>query len=191
MMREDIYDHLAQVYLGKRKEVDEKKKRQFNAWFSINITIAAIILASSFYGLTAFLTHKSSFLKKQVIYTLNNGTISFDYNFKNSLSPTQTFVLSIPPMDAKKYHDLAFAIRARDEKTPGIIKVVFRNKRNEISSYYIQGVGNSWKNVEILLSEFKQISDWSSLVDVSFVVESWNVDGEIGTILIDDVHFSS
>ena len=31
MTRDEIYDHLAQVYLGKRGKVEEKKKQQFNS----------------------------------------------------------------------------------------------------------------------------------------------------------------
>lgn len=190
-MREDIYDHLAQVYLGKRKEVDEKKKRQFNAWLSINVAIAAIILASSFYGLSAFLTQKTSLLKKQIIYTLNNGTISFDYNFKHSFSPTQSFVLTIPSIDAGKYGNIAFAIRSREGVGPGVVKLVIKNKKNETAAYYVQGISRSWQQVRIPLAEFKEISDWTNLRDISFVVESWNVDGDQGVVLIDDVYFSS
>ena len=50
MTRDDIYDHLAQVYLGKRKEADDKKKKQFSAWLFINIVITVIIFASIFDG---------------------------------------------------------------------------------------------------------------------------------------------
>ena len=68
MTRDDIYDHLAQVYLGKRSKADIKKERQFNAWLVINIFITFIIFASAFYGLTAFLTQRNSSLQSRIIF---------------------------------------------------------------------------------------------------------------------------
>ena len=69
MTRDDIYDHLAQVYLGKRTKTNVKKKQQLNAWLVINILITVLIFSGSFYGLTAFLTHHNSSLKSHIIYS--------------------------------------------------------------------------------------------------------------------------
>ena len=75
MTRDEIYDHLAQVYLGKRDRVDEKKKRQLNVWLVINIVITALILTSTFYGLTAFLTKRNDFSRSGVIFALTVSDI--------------------------------------------------------------------------------------------------------------------
>lgn len=191
MTRDDIYDHLAQVYLGKRKEADHKKKRQFNAWLLINILITAIIFGSAFYGLTAFLTQRNSTLQDNIVFSLHRGPVRLEYNFKDSLHPDETFVLSIPRMDASRYKSLQFSIRAREEGTPGIVKLVLRNTKNETSSYYLRGVGLSWQEFRIPLNEFRQITDWTNLTDISFVVESWNADQPKGLILIDNLYLSS
>jgi hypothetical protein len=189
--REDIYDHLAQVYLGKRKEADHRKKKQFNAWLIINIFITVLIFASASYGLTAFLTRKGTHsLKDNIIFSLSQGTIKFPYDFISAFHPDETFSLSIPKMDASRYTDLQFSIRANYDGNPGIVKVTVKNKRNETASYYVQGIGTKWKGVIIPLNEFRQITDWSSLADISFVLESWNVDEKKGSILIDDLCFS-
>lgn len=66
-----------------------------------------------------------------------------------------------------------------------------KNDKNETASYYIQGVDLSWQEYSIPFEEFQQITDWSNLTEVSFVLESWNVEKEKGLILIDDVRFSS
>jgi len=191
MTRDDIYDHLAQVYLGKRTKTDIKKERQFSAWLLINILIMVIIFTSAFYGLTAFLTNRNSALQSRIIFSLHNGPIRMEYNFSDSFPPVETFVLNLPVVDAAKYGKLQFSIRGKEEGTPGIVKVVVKNRRNEEASYYIQGVGLDWQNFDIPLSEFHQITDWSSLTEISFVLESWNVDDKKGLILIDDVCFSS
>jgi len=189
--RDEIYDHLAQVYLGKRKEADIKKKRQFNAWLVINICITGVIFSSVFYGLTAFLTQQKSILQSNIIFSLHNGPIQIAYNFNNDFPPVKSFSLKIPSIDVGKYQKLQFSIRAREEGTPGIVKIEFENRRHEKSSYYIRNVDLSWQEVAISLEEFQQITDWNSLKSVSFILESWNADKKKGVVLIDDVRFSS
>lgn len=192
MNREDIYDHLAQVYLGKRKESEVKKKRHFNAWLVINIFIMLTIFSSAFYGLTAFFAQKrESTLKDKIIFSLHSGLIRLSYDFVGNFPPTKSFSLEVPSMDVSKYNNLEFTIRGREEGTPGVVKIVFENQRNEKSSYYVQGVDLDWQDVKIPLSEFKQITDWSTIKDVSFVLESWNVDKKKGILLLDNVGFSS
>ena len=191
MTRDEIYDHLAQVYLGKRKKADEKKRIEFNAWLLINILITAIIFSSAFYGLTAFLKQRQSFFESKIVYALHNGRIFFEYNFKDDIAPLKKFTLEVPEVDASAYGWLHFALRAKEEGNPGIVKITIQSKRNEIASYYVQGISQSWKQYDISLEEFKQITDWSNLQDISFVLESWNINNEKGVILIDDVRFSS
>lgn len=193
MTREDIYDHLAQVYLGKRKEVDTKKKKekQFNAWLLINIVITLIIFASASYGLSAFLAQRGSSLQSSIIFSLHRGAIRLPYNFENSMHPIEAFSLSIPKVDVVKYRSIQFSIRAKEEGTPGVVKVVIRNAKNETSYYYIKNVGQSWKEFNIPLKEFKDITDWNSVIDLSFVIETWNVTKKKGLVLIDDVNLSS
>ncbi|MCB9747758.1 MAG: hypothetical protein H6755_05045 [Candidatus Omnitrophica bacterium] len=190
MTRDDIYDHLAQVYLGKRKKSDTRKKKQYNTWLVINIVITVMIFFSAFYGLTASLTRKGSTLQDNIIYALHNGSIRMEYNFRDSYTPTQSFVLAIPDINAQKYKKIEFSIRSKEEGSPGNVKVEFKNNKNEIAFYYIQDVGLEWRKYSIPLNEFKNITDWSQMNDISFILESWNVKQKKGVILIDDVHFS-
>ena len=61
MTRDEIYEHLAKVYLGKRENVaEEKKKKAINqSWLVINAVITAVIVISTVYGFTAFLTRRA------------------------------------------------------------------------------------------------------------------------------------
>ncbi|MBF0532973.1 MAG: hypothetical protein HQL23_07765 [Candidatus Omnitrophica bacterium] len=190
MNREEIYDHLAQVYLGKRKEVDEKKRPDVNAWLILNICVTLIIFSSVFYGLTAFLTQRGLSLRNHVVYALYRGPARLDYNFEENFLPVKSFDLNLSRMDASPYRNLSFAIRNRETGTPGVVKVVIRNQRNEIASYYLRDVRHGWREYSVPLAEFSQIADWSCLTDVSFVVESWNVTDHRGEILIEDISFT-
>jgi len=190
MNREEIYDHLAQVYLGRRAETDEKKIKQFNTWLAINIVITGIIFASVFYGLTAFLKQHASSLKSNVIYALHRGPVRLDYNFVDDYPPIKMFSLAIPEIDASGYLNLSFALRSRGEGNPGLLKLVIRNKRNEIASLYVRDVNADWKTYTLNLDDFREITDWTCLTEISFVLESWNVNEKRGSVLIEDVSFS-
>lgn len=193
MTRDDIYDHLAQVYLGKRdnKNNVEKKRKEFNAWLVINIVITLIIFSSTFYGLTAFLANKGDSLEQRIMFSLSNGPIRMDYNFKGDLPPVKNFSLPIPGIQSDKFTKLRFSIRGKEEGHPGVVKIILRNGRNEEDSFYIQGVENKWREYNIPLEEFRKISDFGTLTEVQFEVESWNVEMPRGIILIDDVSFAS
>ena len=192
MTRDELYDHLAQVYLGKRKKVDDKdNKKTLNVWLLINGLITVIIFASAFYGLTAFFTRNSSLLSSNVIYSLHRGTVTLDYQFAEGYPPVKSFQLDVPPIEMAPYHQFEFAIRAREEGNPGIIKVIIQTARNEEASYYIQGVNMKWQTFTIPFEEFPKITDWSQITSISFVLESWNVENKKGLVLIENIGLSS
>ena len=191
MTRDEIYDHLAQVYLGKRNKSEEKRKKEFNAWLVINIAITVMIFVSAFYGLTAFLAHRQEPLQSSVIFALNNSPIRIKYDFNGAYPPSKTFSLSVPRMDLFKYKRFNFSIRGLESNGPGVVKVSVRNQKKETASYFVEDVGSSWKQVSVPLHEFKEITDWSNITDVFFTFESWNVQNKKGAVLIEDVCFSS
>lgn len=190
MTRDEIYDHLAQVYLGKRDKLEEKKKHQFNAWLVINIGITVVILSSSFYGLTAFLSHRTDSLRKSIVFSLNNGPIRFTYNLNTPYPQVKEFSLKVPQMNVTRYAKLVFSIRGLEEGFPGVVKVVLKNQKNEIASYYVKDVRLKWQELSIPLEEFSQITDWTNLTEVSFVLEAWNAEKKKGILLIDNLCFS-
>ena len=191
MTRDDIYDHLAQVYLGKKNNLEQKKKKQLSPWLVINIVITVMIFAGSIYGLTAFLAHRGDVLQNKIIYALNNGPIRINYNLEYPYPAVKNFSLTIPQMNVAKYRALQFSARALDDGTPGTIRIEVKNRRNEIAFVFVEHVDRGWKNYQIPFERFQQISDWSEVSEVSFVLEAWNAQDKKGTILIDDVCFSS
>ena len=191
MTRDEIYDHLAKVYLGKKNKVEEKKRQQFNAWLVINIFITLIIFASAFYGLTAFLGQRRGTLQDKIIFALNNGPIRIQYDLEFPYPPVKTFSLSIPKLDAGTYKKITFSIRELESLKYGIVKIQIKNSKSEQAAYFLKTVNNNWQEFNIPLEQFKEISDWSNLTDISFVLESWNTKDKKGVILIDNISFSS
>ena len=191
MTKDEIYEHLAQVYLGKREQIQVQKKPQFDAKLLINILLTAILLTSVFYGLSAFLSGKTTLSQKSIIFALNNNPIRVKYNLNDPFPQVSGFSVPIPKLNVQKYHNLNFSIRGLDEGYPGIVKIVIKNKKQEVSSYFVKGVDLKWQKISIPLSEFNTITDWTNLTDVTFVFEAWNVDKKKGIVLIDDICFST
>jgi len=191
MTREEIYEHLAQVYLGKKNSAKKKKKQKFDKRFFLQLTIMTVVLSSIFSGLTAFLSRKAMGPQNSIIFALNHSPIRIKYDLNRPFPPMTSFSIHIPAINASKYQRINFSIRGLEEGYPGVVKIVIRNRKNEISSYLVNGVKLKWQRVSIPTNEFKQITDWTNLQDISFVLESWNTDKKKGIVLIDDVSFSS
>ena len=67
------------------------------------------------------------------------------------------------------------------------MRVEFNSKYKEKSEIYIKDVPHTWKDFKINLSEFKNISDWSAISDLSFIIEEWNTSGKKGIVYVDNV----
>lgn len=191
MTKDEIYERLAQVYLGKREQIEEKKKPTLDVKFILHIALTVVVLGSVFYGLTAFLSRKGADTKKNIIFALNNNPIRINYNLNYPFPQISRFTIPIPKIDTLRYEKLSFSVRGMEEGFPGVIKVVLKNRKNEASSYFIKGVNLKWQRFNIPLSDFNTITDWSTLTDLSFVFEAWNIDKKKGVVLIDDLCFSN
>ena len=191
MTRDEIYEHLAKVYLGKREGAgNQKKKKTVNQpWIVINAVITAVILISTVYGFTAFLTRRAG-LNAQVFYALNNNLVKVPYNLNEPYPATKTFAIAIPDKDASKYSKLNLSIRGLDTAYPGVVKVVVTNRKEEKAIYYIRGVESRWQKVSIPFEKLN-LTDWASVREVAFVLEAWNLDFRRGTMFIDDINFSN
>ena len=189
MTRDEIYEHLAQVYLGKRTRIAARRRPPVDIKFVLHIAFTTIVLGGVFYGLSAFLAHKSPDAQNNIIFALNNSPIRVKYNVSFPYPQVSTFSIPIPKLNASKYNHLSFSVRGLEEGYPSVIKVVIKNRKNETSYFFAKNVGLRWQKLDIPLSEFK-ISDWTNLTDLSFVFEAWNTKKKKGIVLIDDICFS-
>ena len=192
MTRDEIYDHLAQVYLGKREQVkvEPPKPKPPSAWLMMNAVITAFILASVVYGFTAFLARHDDILKSRVIYSLNNSPIRLSYDVGAGLPQTKDLTIALPLVDVTKYSRLNLTVKASDGGNPGMVKIVLSNAKSERATYYLQGIKPRWQDYSISFDQLN-LTDWKSLKDISFVVEAWNADRTEGTVFIDNISFSN
>ena len=71
-----------------------------------------------------------------------------------------------------------------------MVKLIVTNQKNEKATYYIKEVGAQWQKVNIPLAKLN-LTDWTTVREVAFVLEAWNVDFRQGAVLIDDISFSN
>lgn len=191
MNRDEIYDHLAKVYLGKKNNVQEIKKKKLNtAWLVMNIAVTLLILASSFYGFTAFLNRQQFDLKNRVVFSLNNNPIKVAYDLEYPFPPVKTFSVAIPAKDISKFSKLNVSVRGMQEGYPGVVKLILTNQKNEQSTFFLQDIALDWQHLTIPLDKFR-LTDLTTVSELSFVLESWNVQNKKGVLLVDDISFSN
>ena len=191
MTKEEIYEHLAQVYIGKKTN-DKRtlRKKRFRLPRETRVLLTLFIVGFAFYTLTAFLSQRNDDLKSSIIFALSNAPIRVKYDLHQPFPQIKDFSIAIPQVDIGKYKSLNFSIRGLEEGYPDVVKVVLKNKRNEVAFKYIKGVNLKWKRHTITFAELSTISDFSTLSEVNFVLEAWNVKQKRGIILIDDLCFS-
>ena len=103
MTRDEIYEHLAKVYLGKRENVStaRKKGRDNQPGLVINIAITTVLVISTVYGFTAFLTDKAG-EKHQVVYALNNDPVRIVDDLNDPFPAAKTFAIDVPRSEERR-----------------------------------------------------------------------------------------
>jgi hypothetical protein len=61
------------------------------------------------------------------------------------------------------------------------------NNFGEVGSFYLSNISNRWNEFKISLSDFKNISDWSNVKKLNFILEEWNTNNKVGKIYFDDI----
>lgn len=193
MTRDEIYDHLAQVYLGKRESVVEVKKpiqkQKPYVWFVMNIGITVVVLLSVVLGLTAFLTQRNDVLKSKIVYALNNSPLRLSYIVGGEYPHVKKLTIDIPSSDVSDFSKVNVSLKSMKD-APGILKMVLTNAREEQAVYYLKGIDQKWRDFSVSFEELN-LSDWKSLKNISFVVEAWNASSQQGVVLIDNISFSN
>jgi hypothetical protein len=191
MTRDEIYDHLAKVYLGKREGIESiKPKKQPPSWLVINLVITVFILASVFWGLTAFLAQRNDLLKSRVIFTLTNSPIRLSYNVGEGMPQVKALSIAVPSVDVQKFKRMNVSLRGLKDGNPKVLKIILTNTKEETAVYYLQDLNSRWREYSLAFDDLN-LTDWEALRDISFVVEAWNADKPSGTVLIDNISFSN
>jgi hypothetical protein len=98
------------------------------------------------------------------------------------------YSINLNKLDFARVKALGFSLRKANFKDNIILKVVLTNSAREQSVIYINEMPSyRWKDYKINLTEFKDISKWAEMSELSFIVETGLVQKDNGIVYIDNV----
>jgi len=181
----------------KSEIVEQAIPRRSNRFFIMAILILVTTTLTTM--LIFNITKKDN---KKIVYPLeeslhiaqNKMPLKIAYDFTKNTSDTYSVSLDLSGLNLDGYYFLAFQARIDDaqiisQKQTLTLKVEFENKINEKSEYYSEGLNRAWHSFLVPLSNFKEITDWSSVARIYFELQPWNTEIKKGTIYIDGIHF--
>lgn len=188
MEKNEVYDYLAKIYLDKQPAAKAEKKAQVKGldyWLLFLILIAIGALGILFYF------RYPSFLLEPERYSLDISTgnefIKIKYNFALRGTKKEGYTLTLADLNAEGFSALQFKARSLKKNESIKLKVELENSLKEKSFIYINGLTDSWNKFSIAMTDFKEITQWDGLTQVSFIVEEWNVVEKDDCVYIDEI----
>lgn len=189
MTKDEIYEHLAKVYLGKKKKRKKGNNLRFYTLLFINVVTLPIIIALIVGAVNSSPSRGKIKSKNSLGLALNQYPLRINYDFRQRNPQIQDFSINLPEVNAKTFSHLEISLRGADNP-PRLVKIVLENKKKEKAAYYLSGISSNWQKIQIPLNNFEELSDLSVLTKISFVLEAWNVDNQKGGLLVDSIGFS-
>ena len=183
MDKKDIYEHLAKIYLDasqKRKKSSQKYSQVFKNIFFISI---AFILGISIFLFIRF--NKNRSLNSQIAVVLCPDVVKINFHFDPARK--EIYSIDLNKLDLSRFKALGFSAKRANYQDKISLRVEFISIFREKSEIYLKDISHRWQDFKIALSEFKNISEWSSMQNLSFIVEEWNVEEKKGVVYIDNV----
>lgn len=184
MDKKEIYEHLAKIYL----DASLKKTRIYkdyplfkNLFF---FSIAAIFVFSFFLVSNS---KKNNRLNSEFALILLTDIAKINFNFNPAQK--ETYSIKLNKLNLSKFHSLAFGLKKVNHKDIISVRVEFTSSFKENSVLYVKNIPAKWQDYILNFSDFKNITNWSEMSEVSFSVEQWNTRENHGVVYIDNVRF--
>ena len=185
MEKKDIYEHLAKIYLD--TPVHKKKSAENSEDYKLFVFIGiAVVFIFSLFFLIPFSKQKP--LNAKTALVLSPDPIKIAYRFDPAKKEIYTFDLM--KLNLNGYRTLDFSVKKSNFKDLVSIRIEMINAYNEKSEVYIKDVSHRWKDSSVSLAEFSEITQWSEMTSLSFIIEEWNTKENTGSVFIDNVKFS-
>lgn len=131
---------------------------------------------------------------KMLFYTdsseTSNISVRLDYDVDSPNPAYNGFWMFLQGVDISKYEALAISVKGDAIKGyTSKIKLELKNNRDEIGKYLLTGIKDYWQDFEIPLSNFKGLTDYSSMKEFVIVFEDLTSTDKDGGIYIDNIYF--
>lgn len=182
MDKKDIYEHLAEIYLDASWK--KKQKVQKKAWrksFLLGITI----FSGTIVILSAVIFSRVRKPDSQIALVLKHDVTKINFNFDPAKK--EIFSLALNRLNISRFKTLKFLVRKADYSDYITLRVEFTNGFKENAEVYLKDIPHKWKEYTVNLSDFGNISDWSQMVELAFIVEEWNTQNKSGMVYLDNI----
>ncbi|MCG2706250.1 MAG: hypothetical protein L6254_01725 [Candidatus Omnitrophica bacterium] len=197
MDKKHIYEHLAEIYLDasskRKKKVNDPSVFKNPLFISITVFfISGFILFAIINSDRIIITKpgkgKTVNLKSEVALILQPDAVKMNFHFDPAQK--EIYAINLNDLNLVKYEALGFSVRKAKYGDNIILKIEFLNASNEKSEVYLANIPSyKWRDYRINLKEFRDINDWSKMLNLSFIVEEWNIEGKRGIVYIDNIRF--
>jgi len=185
MDKKEIYEHLANIYLDasstKKSGRKNKDTSHFRYLFFSSLALIAVLSAVLFTGLYKYRASRGS----QVALYLSSETAKINFNFDPAKK--EAYSLDLNKLNLAAYKALAFSLKKKNFFDTIYLRVEFTSAYNEKSFVYLKDLPHKWGDYILKFSDFKEISDWSLMSGLAFIVEEWNAKEKKGVVYIDNI----
>ena len=184
MDKKEIYEHLAKIYLdasSKKKKRTKTHLRLYNNLFIIGL----ILLISAGTSLVSFSSRKNLSSETALFITNEPSKINFNFN----PAKKESFIINLNRLNLSHFKKLVFSVKNTDPKDILSLRIEFTNAFKEKSAIYLKNLPAKWQEFKIAFLDFKNITNWSEMSNISFSVEEWNAQKDKGVLYIDNVRF--
>lgn len=197
MNKKDIYEHLANIYLDASTKKKNKKARKYpdifqNLFFISTLIIFVLIIllfnVSRKSNLLFTNLNKNKLIKSELAFVLQPNIVKINFNFDPVKE--EAYYINLNELDLARFKALGFSVRKANYEDNIILKLEFTNASKERSEAYFYNIPSyKWQEYKINLSDFKDISDWSKMSSLAFIIEESNVNKKKGIVYLDNVRF--
>lgn len=184
MDKKDIYEHLANIYLDASSNKKKRKNTETPGVKHLVVAGLALFLVLSLFIVARFYNHKP-FNSTQVALVLYPDILKINFHF----DPAKKEICSINlnKLNMAQYKVLGFSAKKDNVKDDISLRIEFSNTFNEKAFMYIRNIPRDWTEYKIPFSEFKNITDWNEMSDLSFIIEEWNAGNKKDVVYLENV----
>lgn len=181
MDKKDIYEHLAKIYLDASLK-KEKPHKKFIKHPAI-IGLLPVLVAAIFF----LIAQKAKMPFSEYALILQHDTVKINFNFDPAKK--EVYSTDLKKLDLNKFEALGFTVRRANYHDVISLRVEFTDSFKEKSEIYLKDIPYRWKDFKVPFASFKNISDWSEMLNLSFIVEEWNTKEKNSVVYIDNIRF--
>lgn len=184
MDKKEVYEHLAKIYLDASTQKKKKIKKHPLLRLAGVLGIAAVFGVGS--AMLIRLVSERNSLGSQVALVMQPDAAKINFHFEPARK--EIYSLSLNRLNMTRYSELAFSLKKGNFSDTITLKVEFTNAFREKAAIFLRDIPSRWREYKLNFSEFKSISDWSEMSELSFIVEEWNTKSKQGVVYIDNVY---